>query len=235
MSKPAGPVVRPAGRTSAAAAKSALVAAACVAVVGACSSPQQAATTTGTPPTVWTGTPAPSTSGHAEPAPSTQEAPPSGQTITTVLKGSSGQEVATAKFDFANGYATVTITATSSSGLAPGFHGVHVHSVGKCEGDFASAGGHLKVPGATGHSSGDLTSLQVRKDGAALLVTTTDGFTMDDLVGGAKTSIIIHEGPDNFMNIPNRYQVNGAPGPDETTMTTGDAGKRVACGVIGSG
>ncbi len=41
---------------------------------------------------------------------------------------------------------------------------------------------------------------------------------------------------DNFGNIPpERYQqLNGAPGPDETTMTTGDAGKRVACGVITS-
>ena len=50
-------------------------------------------------------------------------------------------------------------------------------------------------------------------------------------------SIVIHAGADNFGNIPaDRYnQVNGAPGPDQTTMMTGDAGKRVACGVIGSG
>jgi Cu-Zn family superoxide dismutase len=58
---------------------------------------------------------------------------------------------------------------------------------------------------------------------------------MDELLAGSKTSIMIHAGADNFMNIPDRYQVNGTPGPDETTMTTGDAGKRVACGVIGSG
>jgi Cu-Zn family superoxide dismutase len=56
-------------------------------------------------------------------------------------------------------------------------------------------------------------------------------------LAGAGTAIVIHAGADNFGNIPaDRYnQVNGAPGPDQTTMMTGDAGKRVACGVIGSG
>ena len=60
-----------------------------------------------------------------------------------------------------------------------------------------------------------------------MLVTTTDAFTAEDLLAGAKTAIIIHEKADNFANIPpERYQqVNGTPGPDETTMATGDAGK----------
>ena len=97
--------------------------------------------------------------------------------------------------------------------------------MGKCEansvaptggapGDFNSAGGHFQVAGHTGHpASGDLTSLQVREDGTAKLVTTTDAFTAEDLLGGAKTAIIIHEKADNFANIPpERYQqVNGTP------------------------
>jgi Cu-Zn family superoxide dismutase len=166
----------------------------------------------------------------------------------TVLKGPDGASVATAKFEFANGYATVTITTTGNGVLSPGFHGLHIHKVGKCEansvapaggapGDFLSAGGHFTLPGSTGHASGDLTSLQIRKDGSGLLVTTTDSFTAEDLLAGSKTAIIIHAGTDNFANIPaDRYKQNdGTPGPDETTMTTGDAGKRVACGVIGSG
>jgi len=68
-------------------------------------------------------------------------------------------------------------------------------------------------------------------------VTTTDSFTAEDLLAGAKTAIVIHEKADNFANIPpERYQqVNGAPPPDAETMATGDAGKRVACGVIGTG
>jgi Cu-Zn family superoxide dismutase len=169
--------------------------------------------------------------------------------MTTHLKAPDGAQVATAKFEFNNGYATITIETTGVGQLTPGFHGVHIHKVGKCEpnsvgptggapGDFLSAGGHLQVPGhAAMPASGDLTSLQVRRDGTAMLVTTTDAFTMDDLLTGEKTAIIIHAGADNFGNIPpDRYnQVNGTPGPDETTMSTGDAGKRVACGVIGAG
>ena len=168
--------------------------------------------------------------------------------LTTVLKGPDGAQVATAKFDFTDGFATVTLQTTSVGVLSPGFHGVHIHKTGKCEpnsvaptggapGDFLSAGGHFQKPGMPDTASGDLTSLQVREDGSAKLVTTTDAFTMADLLAGEKTAIIIHADADNFANIPpDRYnQVNGAPGPDETTMTTGDAGKRVACGVIGAG
>jgi Cu-Zn family superoxide dismutase len=168
--------------------------------------------------------------------------------MTTHLKGPDGTDIATAKFEFNNGFATITIATTGSGQLAPGFHGVHIHKVGKCEpnsvaptggpqGDFLSAGGHFQLPGHTGHSSGDLSSLQVRKDGSGMLVTTTDAFTMQDLLTGEKTAIIIHAGADNFANIPaDRYnQLNGTPGPDDTTMTTGDAGKRVACGVISTG
>lgn len=68
-------------------------------------------------------------------------------------------------------------------------------------------------------------------------MTTTDAFTAEDLQSGAKTAIIIHEKADNFANIPpEKYQqVNGTPGPDQATMATGDAGGRVACGVIGAG
>jgi len=216
--------------------------AACVALMSACASPQHPSSTPGTTPPVWTGSAAPSSiSGH--------EGPAASESLTTVLKGPNGAEVATAKFEFANGFATITLQTTSVGVLSPGFHGVHLHQVGKCEpnsvaptggapGDFLSAGGHFQVPGHSGHSmSGDLTSLQVRRDGSGMLVTTTDAFTMADLLAGSKTAIMIHSGADNFANIPpERYnQTNGAPGPDQTTMSTGDAGKRVACGVIGSG
>ncbi|BBX75104.1 superoxide dismutase family protein [Mycobacterium shinjukuense] len=231
-------------RTVAAVATSALSLAACAALITACSSPQHASTIPGTTPSVWTGSPAPSgTSGEHE------EASPTAQSLLTTLKAPDGTQVATAKFEFANGFATITIATTGTGKLTPGFHGVHLHEVGKCEpnsvaptggapGDFLSAGGHFHVPGHRATpASGDLTSLQVRTDGSATLVTTTDAFTMADLLAGTKTAIIIHAGADNFANIPpDRYtQVNGTPGPDEITMTTGDAGKRVACGVIGSG
>jgi Cu-Zn family superoxide dismutase len=218
-----------------------------VVALTACSPNERTATSPGTTPPVWTGSPAPSAlpgvGGHegAEPA--------AGEKLTTQLKTADGTAVATADIAFANGYATVTVQTTVSGVLSPGFHGLHIHSVGKCEansvaptggapGDFNSAGAHFQKAGHTAHpASGDLVSLQVRQDGSAKLVTTTDAFTAQDLLGGAKTAIIIHEKSDNFANIPpERYQqANGAPPPDAETLATGDAGKRVACGVIGTG
>ena len=213
-----------------------------VALSSACKPNQPPATSPGTTPAIWTGSPSPSAA-----APNSGGAAP--ESLTTYLSAPDGAKVATAKFEFNDGYVKITLETTGTGQLSPGFHGVHIHSVGKCEansvgptggapGDFLSAGGHFQAPGHTGDpESGDLTSLEVRKDGSALLVTTTDGFTKDELLAGQGTSIMIHAGADNFGNIPaDRYtQVNGAPGPDHTTMSTGDAGKRVACGVIGSG
>jgi superoxide dismutase, Cu-Zn family len=217
-----------------------------VALLSACSSHQHPSSSPGTTPSVWSGSPPPPTA----PTGSAEAAAP--ESLTTHLRSPSGTEVATAKFEFNTGYVTLTVQTVGGGQLTPGFHGLHIHSVGKCEansvaptggppGDFLSAGGHYRAPGHSGSpesgESGDLTSLQVRGDGQALLVTTTDAFTKEDLVSGAKTSIMIHAGPDNFANIPaDRYrQANGAPGADQTTMSTGDAGKRVACGVIGTG
>lgn len=216
-------------------------------VVGlaACSPPGQVpATTPGTTPSIWTGSssPAPSSGEHgAEDAHGAEAGK-----LVVPINDASGTQVASATFEFATGYVTVTVETTGTGKLEPGFHGLHIHSVGTCEpnsvapgggapGDFLSAGGHFQAPGHSGHpASGDLSSLQVRQDGSAKLVTTTDAFTEEDLLAGTKTAIIIHEKADNFANIPpERYnQVNGTPGPDETTMATGDAGKRVACGVI---
>ncbi|MCX2710645.1 superoxide dismutase[Cu-Zn] [Mycolicibacterium sp. J2] len=207
-----------------------------VPIAAACSPYEPVATQPGTTPAIWTGSPAPSAAaGHGEGG----ETPAAGQgeKLSAQLKLADGTAVATADFEFADGVATVTVQTTTPGKLAPGFHGLHIHSVGKCEGDFTSAGGHLQVPGHTAHpASGDLSSLQVRSDGTGKLVTTTDAFTAEQLLAGTQTAIIIHEKADNFANIPaERYQqVNGTPGPDETTMATGDAGKRVACGVIGA-
>ena len=220
-----------------------------VLALSACSPNEQVATTPGTTPSVWTGSPSPAAPpGEDEGGHGGGEAA-SGEKLTAQLRTADGTAVATADFEFANGYATVTVQTIGPGELAPGFHGLHVHSVGKCEansvaptggapGDFNSAGGHFQVPGHTAHpASGDLSSLQVRGDGSATLVTTTDAFTAEDLLAGAKTAIIIHQNADNFANIPpERYQqVDGTPGPDQTTMATGDAGARVACGVIGTG
>ncbi|OBK44932.1 superoxide dismutase [Mycobacterium sp. 1081908.1] len=142
--------------------------------------------------------------------------------MTAQLKAADGKDVATATFDFSNGYATVTVKTVAGGILAPGFHDMHIHAVGKCEpnsvaptggppGNFLSAGGHFQAPGHSGMpESGDLTMLEVRQDGSAYLVTTSDAFTRDQLLAGDKTALMIH----------------GAQNTDQ-------AMDRIACGVIG--
>jgi Cu-Zn family superoxide dismutase len=184
-----------------------------IVAISACSSPQHASTQPGTTPPV-----------RNEPLQSSaiSSPAPSGQALSASLKAPDGRQVATATFDVTNGYLTVTVKTDTPGILAPGFHGLHVHEVGKCEpnsvaptggppGNFLSAGGHYQAPGHSGKpESGDLTSLEVRQDGSAYLVTTTDAFTRDELLAGNKTALMIH-------------------GPQDSDM----AMDRVACGVIG--
>jgi Cu-Zn family superoxide dismutase len=184
-----------------------------IVAISACSSPQHASTQPGTTPAVVSGSPTSS---------ATSSPTPSGQALSASLKAPDGRQVATATFDVTNGYLTVTVKTDTPGILAPGFHGLHVHEVGKCEpnsvaptggppGNFLSAGGHYQAPGHSGKpESGDLTSLEVRQDGSAYLVTTTDAFTRDELLAGNKTALMIH-------------------GPQDSDM----AMDRVACGVIG--
>ena len=120
------------------------------------------------------------------------------------------------------------------SGLAPGFHGFHVHEGSTCAGDFTSAGGHLN-PTASGHGAhvGDMPVLHADRDGRARTSFVTDHFTVDQVVG---RTVMVHAGRDNLANIPERYRssAEGAPpaGPDAMTLATGDSGGRVACGAV---
>lgn len=185
-----------------------------VVALTACSSPQHATSRTGTTPPVQSASPA--TSATSTPA-------PAAGSLTANLKTADGKEVATATIDFSNGYATVTVKTVAGGILTPGFHDMHIHSIGKCEpnsvaptggppGNFLSAGGHFQAPGHTGMpESGDLSTLEVRQDGSAYLVTTTDAFTRDQLLAGDKTALMIH----------------GA-------QNTEGAMDRIACGVIGT-
>jgi Cu-Zn family superoxide dismutase len=121
------------------------------------------------------------------------------------------------------------------SGLTPGFHGFHVHGVGQCVAPFTSAGGHYN-PGGTGHGAhaGDMPSLLVLADGTAQAQFASDRFAIDELFDADGSAIIVHAASDNFANIPTRYQstTEGVFGPDSATLATGDAGARVACGLV---
>jgi superoxide dismutase, Cu-Zn family len=132
----------------------------------------------------------------------------------------------------------VVLVRGRAEGLTPGFHGFHVHAVGLCEpaaplGPFTTAGGHY-TGGDTQHGdhAGDMPSLLVMADGRARMQFGTDRFQLADLDDADGSAVMVHAGRDNYANIPTRYSAAGVPVPDATTLATGDAGARVACGVI---
>jgi Cu-Zn family superoxide dismutase len=118
------------------------------------------------------------------------------------------------------------------TGLPPGFHGFHVHAMGKCEAGppaFGSAGGHM-VTGTQAHPAhaGDQPALLVLGDGTAEIRFATDRYRLSDLLIPEGRAVIVHANADNYANIPARY----APQADDMTRATGDAGDRLACGVV---
>ncbi|MDQ0300753.1 Cu-Zn family superoxide dismutase [Salibacterium salarium] len=129
--------------------------------------------------------------------------------------------------------------ALFNEGISSGFHGFHIHETGLCEpeaedGPFTTAGGHYN-PEGTSHGShlGDMTALQGLEDGSAYLVTALDRISAEQITN-ENLAVIVHSDPNNFANIPDRYtsSESNSPGPDEETLSTGDAGSRTACGII---
>ena len=130
------------------------------------------------------------------------------------------------------------------------FHGFHVHANNDpsngngCKADptqppethFTSADGHFTEPEKThGRHLGDLPALYVRRGGASEAVVVTDRFRPRDVVGRA---IMLHAKPDNFGNVPvgkaaEQYRPR-SKAAEELTRKTGNAGARIACGVIRS-
>jgi len=106
-------------------------------------------------------------------------------------------------------------------------HGLHIHEVGDCSADDAmSAKGHFNPHGkphashtATERHAGDLPSLKANKQGRGKVDVELDVITLTpgpaSIIG---RSIIIHADPDDFK-----------------TQPTGNAGARLACGVIRAG
>ncbi|WP_394824404.1 superoxide dismutase family protein [Pendulispora albinea] len=177
-----------------------------------------------------------------------QEALSLGTAKFTALKDPNGNVVARVAFVARSEHSTrVEVFATLPAALA-GYHGFHIHAndnpangVG-CIADpaqpanthFVSADGHYN-PGNSVHGAhaGDMPSLFIDKDGKGSMVFTLDRFGLAELT---RRAVIIHLGADNFGNVPtgaavNQYTPNG---PDAVTLTqnTGNAGNRIACGVI---
>ena len=117
----------------------------------------------------------------------------------------------------------IKITATVT-GLKPNSkHGFHIHENGVCEGpDYKSAGGHFnpyKMPhgGPKEHKShlGDLGNLVADKSGVAKKELMVPKHGSDDVAKIIGKALIVHEKAD-----------------DMKTQPTGDAGGRIACGII---
>lgn len=148
------------------------------------------------------------------------------QAIATVTGGPLAPEISgTVIF---TPYYNGTLVCVTVTGLPPyqpahngedpiGPHGFHIHEFGVCEiGDptnpFQAAGGHWNPYNQPhGNHAGDLPVL-FSNNGMAWMYFYTDKFRPHEVLGKA---VIIHQNPDDFRSQP-----------------AGDAGKRLACGVI---
>ncbi len=93
------------------------------------------------------------------------------------------------------------------------FFGFHIHQGGNCSGtDFSETGSHYNpVDQIHPKHAGDLPPLICCR-GNAYLAVKTDRFTVCDIIG---KTVVIHSDPDDFR-----------------TQHAGNAGKKIACGVI---
>lgn len=202
--------------------RTAVVAVAAAAVLAACSTPAQ-------------DEPADAADGATTPVATEDD-----DGLDVTLVDATDAQVGTVQIEEEDGGLEVEVEVT---GLEPGFHGFHLHAVGVCEpgspdpadpakvGDFLSAGGHLGGDAADhGAHAGDLPALLVDSGGSGRLTVRTDAVTLADLQDDDGAAVMVHAGPDNLAHIPERYAPGG---PDEATRKTGDAGDRVACGVVG--
>ena len=109
-------------------------------------------------------------------------------------------------------------------GLTEGNHGFHIHACGDCSSvDGLSAGGHFNpdnemhgAPGDSMRHAGDLGNIVADKSGKAHLEYTYYDISFDGPHSIIGRSVIVHKNAD-----------------DMKTQPTGNAGARVACGVIG--
>lgn len=108
------------------------------------------------------------------------------------------------------------VVAAYISGLprnGSGIYGFHIHEGSACSGtDFAASGGHYN-PGDVPHPrhAGDLPPL-LSCGGRAYMAVLTDRFSVRDVLG---RTVVIHSREDDFR-----------------TQPSGDAGEKIACGVI---
>uniref|UniRef100_A5HIG4 Superoxide dismutase [Cu-Zn] n=1 Tax=Caragana jubata TaxID=283153 RepID=A5HIG4_9FABA len=125
-----------------------------------------------------------------------------------------------------NGPTTVT---GNLAGLKPGLHGFHVHALGDTTNGCLSTGPHFNpqgkehgAPEDVNRHAGDLGNVNVGDDGTAKFTITDSQIPLtgpNSIIGRA---VVVHGDPDDL-----------GKGGHELSKTTGNAGGRVACGIIG--
>jgi Cu-Zn family superoxide dismutase len=150
--------------------------------------------------------------------------PASAQTASAKLRDANGKDVGTAQLTQTPSGVLVNL---SVKGLPAGEHAFHVHAVGKCEPPFTTAGEHFNPAGkkhgimaAEGHHAGDMPNVHIPASGELTVEVVNGDITLDkgkpnSVFGPEGTSLIIHAGKDDYKTDP-----------------TGDAGGRIACGII---
>ncbi|HLP00942.1 MAG TPA: superoxide dismutase family protein [Opitutaceae bacterium] len=155
---------------------------------------------------------------HAGPA----HAAPTITTAVAVLQPTQGNAVrGTVRFTKVDG--GVRIVA-EISGLTPGLHGFHVHEFGDASSpDGSAAGGHFNPahaahggPTAAERHAGDFGNLEADASGHARLDRVDPALSLEGPHSIIGRGLIVHAAPDDLK-----------------TQPTGNAGGRVACGVIG--
>lgn len=147
----------------------------------------------------------------------------SAPTAVAVLSPAAGKPVA-GKVTFTSQPGGVRVVA-DIAGLTPGLHGFHIHEKGDCSAaDFTSAGGHFNPLGAK-HGAptdaerhvGDFGNIEADASGRARLDQVFSWLTFTGTNSILGRAVIVHDKPDDLK-----------------TQPTGNAGGRIACGVIQS-